>query len=127
MIELALRYEIEQAIPELVGEIYPTNAPETSTKPYLVYKRTKPRKNKTLEGYTNKQAISYTLSSMATRYSDMLNIRNKLEDLLMRIVKTQIGANKDFYVEDIDIEDINETYEFNLKVNRGIIIFTIYF
>jgi len=64
---------------------------------------------------------------MATRYSDMLNIRNKLEDLLMRIVKTQIGANKDFYVEDIDIEDINETYEFNLKVNRGIIIFTIYF
>ncbi len=127
MIEQALRYEIEQAIPELSGEIYPTNAPETHDKPYLVYLRNKTNKIKTLQGYTNKQALSYMWSVMAVKYGDMLTIRNKLEQLLMSMAKTQIGANGDLYIEDLTIDDINETYEFNLGMNRGIIIFTIYF
>lgn len=125
--EQAIRYEIEQVIPELTDEVYPTNAPETHDKPYLVYMRTRTDRVKTLEGYTNKQALSFMWSVMATRYSDMLSIRNKLEQLLMNIIKTQIGANDEFYIEDLTIDDINETYEFNLGVNRGIIIFTIYF
>ncbi len=127
MIEQALRYEIEQAIPEISGEIYPTNAPETSSKPYLVYSRIQTRKIKTLEGYTNKQALSFMFSIMATKYSDMTSLTKKVEDLLMSMMKQNIGENKEIYVEDIDINNIDETYEFNLKVNRGIIDFTIYF
>lgn len=127
MIEEALRYEIIQAVPELAGGIYPTNAPETHDKPYLVYIRNKTSKIKTLQGYTNKQALSYMWSVMAVKYGDMLTIRVKLEELLKGMAKTQIGANGDVYVEDLTIDDINETYEFNLGVNRGIIIFTIYF
>lgn len=125
--EEALRYEVMQAVPELTDEIYYTNAPETHSKPYMVSMRTKTNKIKTLEGYTNKQALSFMWSIMATKYRDMKDIRGKLEQLLMNIIKTQIGANGDFYVEDLTIDDINETYEFNLGMNRGIIIFTIYF
>lgn len=125
--EQALRYEIETNIPELVGEIYPTNAPETSTKPYLVYSRIKTRKVKTLEGYTNKQALSYMFSVMATRYGEMKSLTKKVEDLLMSMMKKRIGENQEIYVEDLDINNIDEVYEFNLKVNRGIIDFTIYF
>lgn len=124
--ETALRYELIQAIPELTNQIYPTNAPEGVLKPYLVYARITTRKIKTLEGYTNKQALSYMFSVMATKYSDMVRVRDEVEDLLLSLPKTSIGT-KQIYIEDIDINNIDEQYEHNLGVNRGIIDFTIYY
>lgn len=124
--ETALRYEINTKITELQNSIYPTNAPETYTKPYLVYTRITTRKIKTLEGYTNKQALSYLFSIMATKYSDMVRLRGLVEALLIGMPKTEIGDKTKFYIEDLDINNIDEQYEHELKVNRGIIDFTIY-
>ena len=125
--ETALRYELIQAIPELNNQIYPTNAPEGAEGPYLVYMRTNTDKIKTFDGYTNKQALSYMFNIMAKRYSDMISVRDKVETLLMSLPKTYIGRDKSIYVEDIDINNIDEQYEHQLQVNRGIIDFTIYF
>lgn len=125
--EKALRYELERRIPELAGEIYPTNAPETATKPYLVYARINTDKTKTLEGYTGDEALSYMFSCMATKYGDMKSLTKKVEAFLMSIPKTSIGADSEIYVEDLDINNVDETWEPELKVNRGIIDFTIYF
>ena len=125
--ETALRYEIIKTIPELKDEIYPTNAPEAHTRPYLVYSRISTRRVKTLEGYTNKQALSYMFSIMATRYGDMAKIRKQVLDLLLGMAGREIGHAIQYYVEDIDINNVTEQYEFDLKVNRGIIDFTIYF
>jgi hypothetical protein len=124
--ETALRYEINNNIPELAKKIYPTNAPEGSAGPYLVYARISTRKTKTLEGYTNKQALSYMFSIMAQKYSDMVKIRKQAEVLLVGMAQRTIGENN-IFVEDIDINNIDETWENELKVNRGIIDFTIYF
>ena len=123
--ETALRSYIMNNIPELNNKMYPTNAPEGSTGPYLVYARINTNKVKTLEGYTNKQALSYMFSIMATKYSDMARVRKQVEDLLMSLPKKTIG-NGNFYIEDIDINNIDEQYEHQLGVNRGIIDFTIY-
>ncbi len=125
--ETALRYEIIKTIPELKDEIYPTNAPEGHTRPYLVYSRISTRRVKTLEGYTNKQALSYMFSIMAPRYSDMVSLRKEVENLLIGFSKTIIGDKSRFYIEDININNVHEVYEHELKVNRGIIDFTIYF
>lgn len=131
--EKALKYELIQNIPELVDTIYPTNAPENipkkldgTPKPYLVYARINTQKIKTLQGFTNKQHLSYMFSIMAPKYSDMALIRKKVEELLMSIPQTTIGVDNTF-VEDLDINNIDETWENELKVNRGIIDFTIYF
>lgn len=125
--ETALRYELIQAIPELNNQIYPTNAPEGAAGPYLVYTRIKTRKIKTLEGYTNKQVLSYMFSIMARKYGDMVRVRKQVEDLLISMVKQEIGDTTKFFIEDLDINNIDEQYEHELKVNRGIIDFTIYF
>ncbi len=125
--EQALRYELIKAIPELNNSIYPTNAPEGVLKPYLVYARINTNKTKTLEGYTNKQALSYMFSIMAVKYGDMVVLRKKVEDLILSLPKTEIGNQNKFYIEDIDIGNITEQYEHELQVNRGIIDFTIYF
>ena len=127
MIEEALRYEIMQAVPELTDEIYPTNAPETCIKPYLVYTRIKTDKTKTLEGYANLQALSFMFSVHATKYKDMTAIRGKAENLLLGMPKRSIGKDEEIPIEDVDINNITETWEPNLKVNRGIVDFTIYF
>ena len=127
MIEEALRYEIMQAVPELTDEIYPTNAPETCIKPYLVYTRIKTDKTKTLEGYANLQALSFMFSIHATKYKDMTAIRGKVENLLLGMPKRSIGKDEEIPIEDVDINNITETWEPNLKVNRGIVDFTIYF
>ncbi len=125
--EIALRYELEKFIPELKDSIYPTNAPETATKPYLVYARINTEIAKTLDGYTSSQALSYIFSCMATKYADMKSLTKKVEVFLLTIPKTQIGDTDKLYVQDIDIKPGAETYEHNLGVNRGIIDFTIYY
>ena len=125
--ETALRYELVQAIPELTNQIYPTNAPEGSQGPYLVYARINTNKVKTLEGYTNKQALSYMFSIMATKYSDMVKVRKQVEELLEGMPQREIGNTTKFFIEDLDINNITEQYEHELGVNRGIIDFTIYF
>ena len=125
--ETALRYELIKVIPELENQIYPTNAPEGSKGPYLVYTRINTNKIKTLEGLTGKEYLSFMFSIMATRYSDMVTVRKKVEDLLLSLPKRYIGSDNSIYVEDLDINNITEQYEHELKVNRGIIDFTIYF
>lgn len=124
--EAALRYELNKAIPELDDEIYPTNAPEEVLRPYLIYTRINTKKLKTLKGYGNKEGLSYMFSILTPRYGDMMEIRKKVVDLLLSLPETTIGI-ENIYIEDIDINNISETYEFNLKVNRGIIDFTIYY
>jgi hypothetical protein len=124
--EQALRYELESRITELADEVYPTNAPETATKPYLVYARINTDRTKLLTGYTQDQALSFMFSIMATRYADMKSLTNKVEAFLMSLPMTTIGTES-IYIQDLDINNVTEQYEHELKMNRGIIDFTIYF
>lgn len=134
--ESALSYELEHRIPEFAPVynpegnlekwfIYPTNAPETSTKPYLVYVRINTNRTKLLDGYTDKQALTFMFSIMATKYGAMKSLTRKVEDFLLSTPRTTIGE-ENILVEDIKINNIHEVYEHELKVNRGIIDFTIY-
>lgn len=122
--EVALRNLIENNISELQNEIYPTNAPEGHTKPYLVYTRISTKKIKTLEGIQNKEYLSFMFSIMANRYGEMKELTKKVEKMLISLPQKQLDG---FFIEDIDINNIHEVYEHELKVNRGIIDFTIYF
>lgn len=125
--ETALRHEINTNILELNNKIYPTNAPEGAASPYLVYARINTEKIKALDGFTGRQTLSYMFSIMAIKYSDMVSVRKKVEDLLIGMAKKQIGNTTKIYIEDVDINNITEQYEFELGVNRGIIDFTIYY
>lgn len=131
--ESALRQELETKIDELkptiedgyeIGYVFPTNAPEGSQKPYLVYTRINTDKIKTLDGMTGQEYLSFMFSIMATRYGDMKRITKKVEKILMSLPGRTIGS---FYIEDIDINNVTEVWESELKVNRGIIDFTIYY
>jgi hypothetical protein len=122
--EKELRYELQNRISELT--IYPTNAPENAARPYLVYTRINTRNIKTLNGFINKQELSFMFSIMAKRYEDMSSYSKQVEEMLKSFPLTRIGKNASIYVEDLNINNITETYEKELELNREIIDFTIY-
>lgn len=68
--------------------------------------------------------MSYMFSIMATKYGEMVALREKVEKLLESLPQTQL---ENYYIEDVTINNVTEQYEHALKVNRGIIDFTIYF
>ena len=125
--EIALRYELINAVPDLQNQVFPTNAPEGATKPYLVYMRTGTDLLKTLQGYTGDEYLSFVFNVMAVKYSDMSRVRKEVTEMLMGFPTTVIGNTQKYFIEDININNIDEQFEHQLGVNRGIIDFTIYF
>lgn len=124
--EKALKYELTKAIPELKDAIYPTNAPKNVKKPYLVYARINTRTTKTLDGYTNDQALSYMFSIMAVRYEDMKALTKKVVNVLLSLPQKSIGQDGAIFVSDLEINNTDETWENELSINRGIVDFTVY-
>lgn len=126
MIEIALRYELQNNILEIADRIYPTNAPANEDKPYLVYGRLNPKYIKSLNGYTGEKQLTFMFNIITTQYSEMVKLRKKVAKLLIDMQGRTIGEEK-IFIEDIAINTVIEKYEFNLRKNRGIIDFTIYF
>jgi hypothetical protein len=131
--EKELIYKIRQTIPELNSNIagqtriYAVNAPKLDFDYCLVYMQTDTNRDKTLKGFIDNNQRSYLFNLIAKDYATMIDIRNKLEDLLMDIPLTFIGETSTIYVEDININRIQNTWENEIECYRGIIDFTIYF
>lgn len=124
MIEKALRYELNK-VSELENKIFPMNAPEGQKPPYLVYiTRKKPLKD--LEGVTEDKECYLILNILCSSYLEMKDITKKIEDIIIKFPLKSIG-NENLYIQDIDITDISESYEEQLKLHRGIITFTVYY
>lgn len=120
--EQALRYELNK-IPEINNKIFPTNAPEGETAPYLVYIVSK-RPLKTLEGTTKDRETNIMLNVFCNSYSEMKSLNKKVEDLIITFPLRSIGDNGP-YIEDLTMDESSEAYESELQLQRGIIPFTI--
>lgn len=124
MIEKALRYELNK-ISELENKVFPTNAPEGQKSPYLVYITSK-KTAKDLDGVTKDRECYVMLNTLCNSYSQMKYIVKKIEDIVINLPLRNIGEDN-LYIQDIDITDISEIYEEQLKLQRGIIAFTVYY
>ncbi len=123
LLEKALRHELN-AIAEINGKIYPTNAPEGKNKaPYLVYvSESTPLKD--LNGTKNSVDSYVLLNILSGSYGEMKDITQKVKKLVNTFPFRSIGVNGP-YIEDITIETTAETYENELELYRGIIPFKI--
>jgi hypothetical protein len=121
-VETALRYELNK-IPELNNKIFPTNAPEGQKAPYLVYIVRK-RPLKTLEGMTKDRECNVMLNILGVSYASMKAITKKVEDLVITFPLRVIGEGGPF-IEDLTMDETSETYENELRLQRGIIPFQI--
>lgn len=125
--EKALVYEIEKYILDLQGNVYPTNAPETSTKPYLVYYRGNTEFYKTLDSMSNMERQDILFNVMASKYADVKRIADLIVSLLNSLPGTSIGDEGQLIeIQDMEIRNVSETFEPELQVHRLIIDFSIW-
>jgi hypothetical protein len=114
----ALRFELNK-ITEISNKIYPTHAPEGDKGPYLVYNKPKYRQGKTLDGATNNTEVSYLLNVLCSSYAQAVDITEKVKDLILTFPLRTIG--NDVFINDMTIQNIAQTYEHELGLNRTII------
>lgn len=124
MIEKALRYELNK-VSGLENRIFPMNASEGQKPPYLVYITSK-RPLKDLDGVTENKECYLILNVLCSSYSQMKDISKKIEDIITKFPLRTIGE-ENLYIQDIDLSDITENYEEQLRLHRGIIPFTLYY
>lgn len=120
--EKALRKELND-IAEINNKIFPTNAPQGKTAPYLVYV-TESTPLKDLNG-TKANIDSYVLLNvLCGSYSEMKELTEKVKKLVNTFPFRRIGIGGP-YIEDLTVETTTETYENELELYRGIIPFKI--
>lgn len=119
MLEKALVNELNN-VSEIKDLIFPTNAPEGQKSPYLVYIKTYYNQLKTLDGFTNTIESSYLLNILASKYSEMVLLRDKIKSTILTFPLRVVGL-ENIYVEDVTINNITEAYESELALYRGII------
>ncbi|WP_195990006.1 hypothetical protein [Clostridium sp. D53t1_180928_C8] len=124
MIEKALRDELNK-VSEIENKIFPMNAPEGQKAPYLVY-ITRKKHLKNLDGVTENKECYLILNVLCSSYSQMKDISKKIEVIITKFPLRTIGE-ENLYIQDIDLSDITEDYEEQLKLHRGIIPFTVYY
>lgn len=125
----ALIHEIEKYVPELEGKVYPTNAPEGVLAPYLVYYRGSVEYYKTLtddsEGTLQRTGLLFHV--MGKRYSEIVEISDKLQSLLKSLPETEIGPEESkLLIQDVDINNLAEDYQEELVLKRIILDFNIW-
>lgn len=115
----ALRYELNK-IPEINKKIYPTNAPVNKTAPFLVYLRPNYNPIKTFDGATKSVEVTYVLNVFSKTYASMDSLTKKVKDQILTFPLRTIGI-ENIYIQDLTINNIDGTYENELKLHRGII------
>lgn len=122
--EKALVYELN-CILEINNKIFPTNAPEGQVAPYIVY-QTSSNYGKTLEGINKEKTCHVLVNVLSNSYSEMKSLTKKVKDIIVTFPLRFIGIGE-IYIKDLDMHDITETFERELKLHRGIIPFTVYY
>lgn len=122
----ALRYEINKNIPVIVNKIYPTNAPEGKEAPYLVYIRDAFKQTKDLDGFKKRYEVTYLLNVFGNSYIEMEPLTEQVKNLVISFIDKEIGQDG-IFVEDVKLNNVTSTYEYELKLYRGIIDATFIF
>lgn len=105
------------------NKVYPTNAPEGESTPYLVYFH-RETENKTLEGYDGLYTANIVLNVFTKTFSEANSKKEILKKILKHLTDAKLGV---FFIQEISLEEIEVIYENQLKIYRGIIPATIYF
>lgn len=125
MLEEALVEELNK-ISEFKGDIYPTNIPEGTKPPMLIYILSNYNRVNTLSGPLEDEDKSILLNVLCKKYGQM----KELTDVVIRTVSgfsgKSIGSQR-IYIDEVQLIDISESYENEIKLYRGIIDVKFYY
>lgn len=103
-------------IEEIKNKIFPTNIPEGQKPPFCVYIKSSYKQLRTLQRIESNIETSYLINVLSKSYSELKALTQKVINELKNIT----GEDK-ITIENIEIENISETYENELELYRSII------
>lgn len=103
-------------IEELRNKIFPTNIPEGQKPPFCVYIKSSYKQLRTLQGIESNIETSFLINVLSKSYSELKTLTQKVINGL----KNMTGEDN-IIIENIEIENISDTYENELELYRSII------
>lgn len=107
--EQALRAELV-TITNLQNKVFPLNAPEGTSTPFLIYQKTNTAIIKTMDGTSYTRNALYEIDLIARTYSDLQTLMVAVKNKLISFQGRTIGTNGS-YIQNVTIENIVELYE----------------
>lgn len=107
--EQGLHFEL-QSIPGLNKRVFPINAKEGTTVPFVVYTKSSGDMVKTLDGLTKTRDIVYEIDILCETYADLQTKFHVIKAKLSSMIGRTIGTGT-VLVQSMYIQNINELYE----------------
>lgn len=124
--EAALTMELKN-IPDVQNRVYPLNAPEKTTSPYIIYTSSEGRHTNTItDGYLSDRAVQGEINVVAPKYSVMKQVTRQVIDLLISMNQREIG-NGGPLINEMIYEEPTELFEHEVSLYRCVIEFKTYY
>ena len=107
--EQALRAELV-TITNLQNKVFPLNAPEGTSTPFLIYQKVNMAIIKTMDGTSYARNALYEIDLIAKSYSELQSLMVSVKNKLISFQGRTIGTNGS-YIQNVTIENIVELYE----------------
>ena len=121
--EKALRSELI-TISGLSAKVFPVNAPEGTSAPYVTYESSDHAEDKTFTGYLTTGSLDCTIDVLGKTYSEMKSVSKLVKDKIKSVQGRDIGV----FVQNVTLDtSMPEMYEPNVDMYRKTIGFTVYF
>lgn len=124
--------ELDAAMPEIEGKVFPVNAPSTEAHgnivqaPYVIFNSTPGLKGKSLSGFHSDKTVEIELNIIGKNYPNMKNISGQVIDTIISFEQRRIGTSGPF-IQEVSYEMPTEHFEAEPKLYRCNVIFTFYF
>lgn len=123
--EDALTMELK-TISQVENRVYPLNAPEKTTSPYIIYTASEGLRVNTLTGYLHDKAVEGEINIIAPRYSILNKITSQVIDLLVGMNQREIGKDGP-YIDEMIYEEPKDLYEAQVNLYRCLIDYKAHF
>jgi hypothetical protein len=108
------------------NKVFPMNAVELTPAPYIVYSTSFGQADKTLKGFLTSKKVTCEINMICNDYASMRDITSEVIPRLQSFARRTIGTRDPIFVQDIELDDPVELYEYEVKKYRCTLGFTIY-
>lgn len=124
--EEALRAEL-MTIEGLHNKVFPLNAPENTSAPYVIYLSSAGQYDKDLQGFHTSKAVSVELNIIHSKYSSLKTLLKHVIDKIKSFERRRIAETGPFIQEVVFKSDGAELYEPQVDMYRMVLDLKFYF
>jgi hypothetical protein len=121
-----LVWELERAVPELRGAVFPASAPKFHGERYLVYVVTGEIRKRYMDFESDPLGLTMEFGAFARSYDEVKRLETLVVGFLRSLRFAEIGETKGTRINHASVVNAGEVFEPGLMMNRAVIEFDLY-